>query len=240
MKRAALFTMAEVLITLGILGIVIAMTLPGVIEGYKEKELVTRFKRDYTILANAYSMVLEENGSPQGWHVESWDDVAKMFLPYLQKAKFCEKGEQLKCFANEQYKDLTNNTVNNMETNGILLNDGSIFGVGHQVAASSSGLCSNSLNYCFQLEVDLNGVKPPNRWGVDTFTIIATDKKLIPRGGPGTHANSEMCNPLATGSSAGWWNGSGCGAWVLMKENMDYLKCVKGNQKYCNQKYYFN
>ena len=61
MKRAA-FTMAEVLITLGILGIVIAMTLPGVIEGYKEKELVTRFKRDYTILANAYSMVLEENG----------------------------------------------------------------------------------------------------------------------------------------------------------------------------------
>ena len=47
--------MAEVLITLGILGVVIAMTLPGVIEGYKEKELVTRFKRDYTILANAIS-----------------------------------------------------------------------------------------------------------------------------------------------------------------------------------------
>ena len=59
-RKCPAFTMAEVLITLGILGVVIAMTLPGVIEGYKEKELVTRFKRDYTILANAYLMVLEE------------------------------------------------------------------------------------------------------------------------------------------------------------------------------------
>ena len=32
--------MAEVLITLGILGVVIAMTLPGVIEGYKEKGII--------------------------------------------------------------------------------------------------------------------------------------------------------------------------------------------------------
>ena len=238
-RKCPAFTMAEVLITLGILGVVIAMTLPGVIEGYKEKELVTRFKRDYTILANAYLMVLEENGSPQGWYVESWDDVAKMFLPYLQKAKFCENGEQLKCFAHEQYKDLTNNRVNNMETNGILLNDGSIVGIGHQTGIEDALQCKN-LNYCFHFVVDLNGVKPPNRWGVDTFTLVATDKKLIPRGGPRTHANSRMCDPTHSTTTAGWWNGSGCGAWVLMKENMDYLKCVKGNQKYCNQKYYFN
>ena len=69
-----------------------------------------------------------------------------------------------------------------METNGILLNDGSIVGIGHQTGIEDALQCKN-LNYCFHFVVDLNGVKPPNRWGVDTFTLVATDKKLIPVAG---------------------------------------------------------
>lgn len=36
------FTLAEILITLGIIGIVAAMTIPTIIANYKEKKLITK------------------------------------------------------------------------------------------------------------------------------------------------------------------------------------------------------
>ena len=41
------FTMAEVLITLGILGVVIAMTLPGLMGKYNNKIAETRLQKFY-------------------------------------------------------------------------------------------------------------------------------------------------------------------------------------------------
>ena len=46
MKKA--FTLAEVLITLGIIGIVAAMTLPTLIGKYQKKQTVTQLKKSYT------------------------------------------------------------------------------------------------------------------------------------------------------------------------------------------------
>ena len=53
------FTLAEVLITLGIIGIVAAMTLPSVIVNYQKQEALTRLKKSYTTVANAFSFPLE-------------------------------------------------------------------------------------------------------------------------------------------------------------------------------------
>lgn len=47
------FTLAEVLITLGIIGVVVAMTIPTLISKYKHKEYETRFKKAYSMLAQA-------------------------------------------------------------------------------------------------------------------------------------------------------------------------------------------
>lgn len=38
------FTLAEVLITLGIIGVVAAMTMPSLIQNYRKKEATTRIK----------------------------------------------------------------------------------------------------------------------------------------------------------------------------------------------------
>lgn len=48
------FTLAEVLITLGIIGIVAAMTLPTIVSKYQEKVLVERLKQSYSIFSQAY------------------------------------------------------------------------------------------------------------------------------------------------------------------------------------------
>ena len=50
------FTLAEVLITLGIIGVVAAMTLPNVIAGYRKKTVETRLAKLYSSINNAIKL----------------------------------------------------------------------------------------------------------------------------------------------------------------------------------------
>ena len=239
--RRFAFTLAEVLITLGIIGIVAAMTMPVLIANHREKETVARLKKAYSTLSNAYIGVLDEYGPPTNWDVESWDDVAVMFSKYIRNVRVCTNSEG-GCFKHidSGWIDLQNNKVNGISgMSSLVMSDGIVIGIDQQVGIKEALTCK-SLNYCFHFTVDINGDKLPNRWGEDTFNFHVTENKIVPRGAAGTHGRQRMCDPDATTSSAGWWNGSGCGAWVLQMENMDYLKCVNGNESYCNKKYYFD
>ena len=51
MKKA--FTLAEVLITLGIIGVVAAMTLPTLVNNTEKKELDAQLTKSYSVLQNA-------------------------------------------------------------------------------------------------------------------------------------------------------------------------------------------
>ena len=53
MKKTSAFTLAETLITLVIIGVVAAMTLPGLTESYKRKENSVRLKKFYTTMEQA-------------------------------------------------------------------------------------------------------------------------------------------------------------------------------------------
>ena len=48
------FTMAEVLVTLGIIGIVASMTMPGLIKKHKRVESETRLKKAYSTISQAF------------------------------------------------------------------------------------------------------------------------------------------------------------------------------------------
>ena len=58
MKKA--FTLAEVLITLGIIGVVAAMTMPNLIASHQKKVLETSFKKSYSSLLQALIYVEPE------------------------------------------------------------------------------------------------------------------------------------------------------------------------------------
>ena len=53
MKNFKAFTLAEVLITLGIIGVVASLTMPSVISNQNEKKTVTRVKKAYSTLQQA-------------------------------------------------------------------------------------------------------------------------------------------------------------------------------------------
>lgn len=60
MKKA--FTMAEVLITLGIIGIIVAITLPSIITKYKRKAAETKLAKFYSVMNQAIRMSIAEHG----------------------------------------------------------------------------------------------------------------------------------------------------------------------------------
>ena len=60
-KRAA-FTLAEVLITLGIIGVVAAMTMPSLIQNYQKKQTAVRLERFYSIMSQAILRWQQDEG----------------------------------------------------------------------------------------------------------------------------------------------------------------------------------
>lgn len=68
MKKNA-FTLAEVLVTLGIVGVIAAMTLPSLINKYQEKATVTKLKKFYNILSQCYLSSTQKYGTPDEWGI---------------------------------------------------------------------------------------------------------------------------------------------------------------------------
>ena len=67
MKKHLGFTLAEVLITLGIIGVVSALTIPSLIAGCQEKVTITKLKKMYQMVKEAEIASSIDNGSPSDW-----------------------------------------------------------------------------------------------------------------------------------------------------------------------------
>ena len=88
------FTLAEVLITLGIIGVVAALTLPTVVQSYKKKVVETRMAKFYTTFNEAIKLSEAVNGNFMDWEfpvnpdeatAQAWFD--KYFKPYIKFLK---------------------------------------------------------------------------------------------------------------------------------------------------------
>ena len=56
------FTLAETLITLGVIGVVAALVVPGVVNGFKRKQLETAFKKADSVITTAMQATMFEHG----------------------------------------------------------------------------------------------------------------------------------------------------------------------------------
>ena len=89
-KRKIAFTLAEVLITLGIIGVVAALTLPSVVHNVQKVVLKNQFKRAYSNFYNAIKYVQVQNGAPYACYY--WDK-----RPYSNSAICSEQDEYGNC-----------------------------------------------------------------------------------------------------------------------------------------------
>ena len=68
------FTLAEVLITLGVIGVVAALTLPALIQNYQKHVTVNRLKVNFNILSNAVRLAEANFGE-----ITTWDEVINSY-----------------------------------------------------------------------------------------------------------------------------------------------------------------
>ena len=82
------FTLAEVLITLGIIGVVAALTLPSLISNYKKRVIATRLEQFASIWQQAIRMAEIENGETTMWEgfaADNPDAMLESYNRYLAK-----------------------------------------------------------------------------------------------------------------------------------------------------------
>lgn len=79
------FTLAEVLITLGIIGIVAALTLPALIQKNHVTTVETRLKKFYSSINQAIQMAEVKYGDKQNWTPKDTDEFWNIYIkPYLK------------------------------------------------------------------------------------------------------------------------------------------------------------
>ena len=237
-KKAA-FTLAEVLITLGIIGVVAAMTLPALINKTQHQELQTGLKKNYTVLQQALLRAQLDTGEvvkPANYQkvegVTKGSPLKKLLTKYIKNAQDCgggtEKGsciENASITGNENAKNpyKTFNGKNSVIPNW--LDDGQFITTDGTLFLLESAMGDGSTVYPILITVDVNGVqKRPNRWGYDLFTFQLTDSgKLLPVGAEGTSYTdmSKYCSLTNTSNQ----NGVGCTYKALTDK--DYWKNLK-------------
>ncbi len=81
------FTLAEVLITLGIIGVVAALSIPQLITAYQKVYVESHVKKFYSTFNNAIKLSAEENGDPTGWVIRdknySHKEMRKFLATYI-------------------------------------------------------------------------------------------------------------------------------------------------------------
>lgn len=101
-KKQQGFTLAETLITIGIIGVVAALTIPTIISKYQERVLVNRAKRNYSIVMNALNMYNTDNESIGNYsalmdYSKTSREIITDFMEYFNGAKLCYQDNQQTC-----------------------------------------------------------------------------------------------------------------------------------------------
>ena len=202
------FTLSEVLITLAIIGVVAALTIPNLMAKNAKAEQVVALKSVYSDISQALKLMMVDEGVSKvsDTNILTYDEVedyniskqriGDQFLKkYFKVAKDCGTTNPSTCFA-EDYKDIAGGSSGGAwPAYSIITAGGSSIGV-TPAGSTTSG----------SIVIDTNGLKPPNVIGRDLFSfsfyydgsldvVTPECKKGIP------NLNAGLCNGSASNAS---------------------------------------
>ena len=199
------FTLAEVLITLAIIGVVASMTIPALMNNVNDEQYKVEWKSIFSDFSQAYLRVLTDTG-------HNFANVAAMrdaFLPYMITANTCTY-PQTGCWHSAstpaKTMPLSDGTQYNLAVNpytnsvsGLVLNNGALVIFYWDSAAMG------------WMMTDVNGFKGPNVLGKDIFGARFNGTTTTP------FSEIEMgaCSPAAAGVAGNGYIGLGCSSYYL-------------------------
>lgn len=200
------------MITLGIIGVVAALTLPALIQNTQKKELEAGLKKGASEIAQALNMYQAENGVPITSDIGT-HELKPEIIKYFNVLTDCGLGHDdadTACIKNYGDADTVSKTYMNFNGTNSPLTSG-LFDDGQFVLADGSLILIENNTGNVYVSIDVNGYnKRPNRLGQDLFMFqLDANGKLIPMGVEGTtyyNANDAYCSKTSNNSM----NGAGC------------------------------
>ncbi len=210
-KKCFAFTLAEVLMVMGILGVVAAITIPNLNKDIGDQERVAKVQTVATDIEQAYKVALRK-------YEDNWDNTSygPRILEFMQTKRTCDISSDDSCFKDSNIKIYNNSskTVSFTAGTAAIFNDGSsIYFYPETLSGSISEF--NGLSDAKQLVYfDIDGPdKGFNTLGVDIFSIILNDTGLL----------IPSINYFKDGDAA--YRNIDYTYWILKYGNADYLHC---------------
>ena len=245
MKKA--FTLAEVLITLGIIGVVAAFTLPTVINNTRNLELEAQLKKQYSDLNQISQLFMEHNGIAVPAYINKYGYTTfrEEFYKYIKEVykvsdwKYTDIGNPDKPMP----YDMFTLKGNKLSSFGCDVTEFRIDVLGRYFSFDDPPKAGyNGPRIC----VDVNGSNKPNTVGLDIFYFIfTTDGFVIPEGQEHKNNNYESskagggtvpASPAYCGKNGDHWAQATCGYYALIDKsptgNGKYWKDFIGKKQY--------
>jgi len=196
------FTLAEILIVLGIIGVVAELTIPTLMNNVQDKVFRTAWKETFSQVSQVYTSMVAENGSIEGALSGVTDDIGfkNVIKQYFAVVNDCDT--TWNCFESS-VKTAINTDPSYWVPHqaSIVLKNGVAMSFGFYSAdCSSDGFAPGA---CGRAVVDVNGQsKGPNKWASDIYAWIITKNGVVAEGAIGTFpATYNTCSPTLEGYS---------------------------------------
>lgn len=227
--------------TLGIIGIVAAMTLPTLVSKYKEKATVAKLKKTYSVLSQAMLSVVNEYGTIDTWNLNpsnagknedgknildssSMEILGERFGKYIKHKRLDPNWSNGIIETNLQQSLIESKYAQFDRPVALGLDDGTIILFG---LVSAGADCAKStlspLKICSSAVIWFPDKTKKRIEGINQFNFYIMKDRIIPWG-----VQADTFNPFDSYckiSNNIRQSGRGCTAWVIYNENMDYLRC---------------
>ena len=209
MERKKTFTLSEVLITLVIVGIVAAITVPLIYASYTKEVTVQKLKKAYVTVCEIVKLSELDNGPLKDWEFDKTTNIEgvnsdffkKYFEPYIVGMK--KYGTNTSDKVAYPVNNIDGKYIFNILT-WYILSDG-----------TSVSMFSDGTDYCW-IFVDINGSNNPNSLGKDIFMLEIQRKKTVIFSGHNVKdkSNDTDRNYSCKKATGQRFAGGYCGAWI--------------------------
>lgn len=216
LKSLKAFTLAEMLVVIGIIGVVSALTIPNLQQGTNSQEVVTKVTKARATFSEAMGRSIATYGEPCTWSLNQSSAASQASVWYTRFLKNVKLEKDCGLVGNTNTVCWNGDNLNANWYKAKLV-DGTSIAMNVATSTVSRGYGCETAGTAFSIVFDIDGPnKGTGAYCDDLYTMSF-------------NANGEF---IPTGASGNLTQSSACATWVLENKNADFLKATYTNGAY--------